>query len=425
MSWLIRCLGLLFLCLAQAAKEGKGAKDASPVVHMEGEPQSKECNVTALDSRLGILEASVNSKANATDVLSKAEVHEHFKAFDAALKQRISQEGQVPQVQQVEVKDRGLLETLSRAEVHDRFKLFNASIAKDLAAVRDEMAELKKLLEDAMLRKADRNSVMSKGDVNERFRLFHEAMKTSSGSEQSGGVLAKLQHVENRLEKLDAAVQKNSAYIDSASGAGVSLEEKIQQLEVAIQIASNESGGFWWILLVLSLCFPILLALSSMCLALAVHRHSEARIRELEVQLAKHRADEEYSDTDAQSVDTNGQPRFRSKAISGAVGASVGGATGASVGTALGGALGAVAGLVPAFFTFGLSIPIGAVLGSGVGLTTGTLIGSSTGAVGGVTAMKWYHSRSERLRSISEADESMDPFVTGGKLLKDSNAQKF
>merc|ERR1711879_265909 len=40
---------------------------------------------------------------------------------------------------------------------------------------------------------------------------------------------------------------------------------------------------------------------------------------------------------------------------------------------------GAAIGVVPALFTFGLSIPVGAVIGGGLGLCAG----SSTGAVGG------------------------------------------
>merc|ERR1711959_764137 len=61
-----------------------------------------------------------------------------------------------------------------------------------------------------------------------------------------------------------------------------------------------------------------------------------------------------------------------SSAVAGAV---VGGTATGAFGTVAGAAVG----LVPAIFTFGLSIPVGAA----VGLCIGTAVGSSTGAVGG------------------------------------------
>merc|ERR1712204_105838 len=65
-------------------------------------------------------------------------------------------------------------------------------------------------------------------------------------------------------------------------------------------------------------------------------------------------------------------------ATSTAAGAVVGGTTMGAVGTLIG----AAAGVVPAIFTFGLSIPAGAV----IGMCAGTAIGGSAGAVtGGVT----------------------------------------
>jgi hypothetical protein len=39
--------------------------------------------------------------------------------------------------------------------------------------------------------------------------------------------------------------------------------------------------------------------------------------------------------------------------------------------------------VVPALFTFGLSIPICAAIGGGTGLAVGSTVGASTGAVGG------------------------------------------
>lgn len=70
-----------------------------------------------------------------------------------------------------------------------------------------------------------------------------------------------------------------------------------------------------------------------------------------------------------------------------AAGASVGGvtlgATGAAAGTTVGAASGALVGLVPALFTFGLSIPVCAVVGGGAGLCVGATVGTATGVVGG------------------------------------------
>jgi len=51
-----------------------------------------------------------------------------------------------------------------------------------------------------------------------------------------------------------------------------------------------------------------------------------------------------------------------------------------------GGAIGAAVGVIPAFFTFGLSIPIGAAIGGGTGLVVGTAGGATVGAVGGGAA---------------------------------------
>jgi len=71
---------------------------------------------------------------------------------------------------------------------------------------------------------------------------------------------------------------------------------------------------------------------------------------------------------------------------SAAGGAAVLGAGGAVSGLVVGGTIGAALGVVPAIFTFGLSIPLFAVVGSGCGLVTGTGVGSATGAtLGGVS----------------------------------------
>merc|ERR1711998_640144 len=79
--------------------------------------------------------------------------------------------------------------------------------------------------------------------------------------------------------------------------------------------------------------------------------------------------------------------KFKETAASTAAGAVVCGGAGAVVGTTAGAALG----LIPALFTFGLSIPVGAVIGGCVGTTTGTAAGATGGGVigyGGYTYRK-------------------------------------
>jgi len=80
-------------------------------------------------------------------------------------------------------------------------------------------------------------------------------------------------------------------------------------------------------------------------------------------------------------------------AASAAGGAVVLGTGGAATGLLSGGALGAAVGIVPAFFTFGLSIPFCAIVGGGLGLVTGTSIGSTTGAFAGAGCYRVYTKR--------------------------------
>merc|ERR1712125_251203 len=61
----------------------------------------------------------------------------------------------------------------------------------------------------------------------------------------------------------------------------------------------------------------------------------------------------------------------------------MGGGAGGAIGLATGVVAGGVVGIVPALFTFGLSIPVCAFVGGGAGLCVGTAVGGTTGAVGG------------------------------------------
>uniref|UniRef100_A0A7S4SAL9 Uncharacterized protein n=1 Tax=Alexandrium monilatum TaxID=311494 RepID=A0A7S4SAL9_9DINO len=81
--------------------------------------------------------------------------------------------------------------------------------------------------------------------------------------------------------------------------------------------------------------------------------------------------------------DVAADERFQVSVASAASGALVLGAGGGAVGLTTGSAVGAALGLVPAPFTFGLSIPISAAIGGTAGLTVGTAVGGAVGAVGG------------------------------------------
>lgn len=75
--------------------------------------------------------------------------------------------------------------------------------------------------------------------------------------------------------------------------------------------------------------------------------------------------------------------RLQVAVTAGAGGAILLGSSGGTIGLLAGSALGASCGVVPAVFTFGLSIPAGAVLGGGVGLCAGTGAGATVGLVWG------------------------------------------
>merc|ERR1711971_1479405 len=80
------------------------------------------------------------------------------------------------------------------------------------------------------------------------------------------------------------------------------------------------------------------------------------------------------------------------------------GTTGALVGGAVG--------IVPALFTFGLSIPIGAMIGGGAGLCVGAVGGSSAGAVtGGAVGYGAYSKRAEIGNAKTQAEKKADELI--------------
>eukprot|EP00930_Biecheleria_cincta_P028485 TRINITY_DN19888_c0_g1_i1.p1 TRINITY_DN19888_c0_g1~~TRINITY_DN19888_c0_g1_i1.p1 ORF type:complete len:354 (-),score=77.98 TRINITY_DN19888_c0_g1_i1:217-1251(-) len=86
-------------------------------------------------------------------------------------------------------------------------------------------------------------------------------------------------------------------------------------------------------------------------------------------------------------VTTTAADRHVQVTVAGAgLGAASLGTAGAAGGACMGGAAGALVGLVPAVFTFGLSIPVGAFVGGSAGLILGGAAGASTGFAGGAAA---------------------------------------
>eukprot|EP00929_Paragymnodinium_shiwhaense_P085224 TRINITY_DN45657_c0_g1_i1.p1 TRINITY_DN45657_c0_g1~~TRINITY_DN45657_c0_g1_i1.p1 ORF type:complete len:472 (+),score=89.73 TRINITY_DN45657_c0_g1_i1:122-1537(+) len=86
--------------------------------------------------------------------------------------------------------------------------------------------------------------------------------------------------------------------------------------------------------------------------------------------------------------------------------AAVGTGTGA-LGFACGGIMGAAVGVVPALFTFGLSIPIGAAIGSGMGLCLGATTGGAVGGLGGGATGYYAMRRCQQQQSVADVDEPM------------------
>merc|ERR1719330_1061128 len=69
--------------------------------------------------------------------------------------------------------------------------------------------------------------------------------------------------------------------------------------------------------------------------------------------------------------------------MAGAGGAVCVGAPAAGLGLFAGGAIGGAVGILPAIFTFGLSIPFGAVIGAGCGMVFTGAAGTTVGFAGG------------------------------------------
>jgi len=122
-------------------------------------------------------------------------------------------------------------------------------------------------------------------------------------------------------------------------------------------------------------------------------------------------------------------PAVQVTVVTAAGGATVGGISSAIGGAVLGGAVGIAAGIVPAIFTFGLSIPAGCIVGAGCGSVIGGAAGSTAGALGaGAAGYGTYTKRKEivaftkkvKARAISAAGAAK---AKGKKSLDDAKAQ--
>lgn len=98
------------------------------------------------------------------------------------------------------------------------------------------------------------------------------------------------------------------------------------------------------------------------------------------------------------AVEVATDANFQAAAVGAAGGAAALGATGGASGLLAGASVGAMFGLIPAIFTFGLSIPIGAAIGGGAGLVVGATVGSAAGALGGGAAGYGAYSKRSEIR---------------------------
>jgi len=127
--------------------------------------------------------------------------------------------------------------------------------------------------------------------------------------------------------------------------------------------------------------------------------------------------------TNAKALARN--PAAQATSAGAAGGAIAMGAAGGSAGLVAGGAAGAAVGLVPALFTFGLSIPVCAVIGSGAGACLGTAAGSTTGLVGGgAVGYGAYSAYSQREEISHGASEALTKFSGMAESMKEKAKEK-
>merc|ERR1711879_659713 len=93
---------------------------------------------------------------------------------------------------------------------------------------------------------------------------------------------------------------------------------------------------------------------------------------------------------------------FQVTTLSAASGAVAVGAGSGLMGLTAGAGVGAAVGVVPALFTFGLSIPVGAFMGGAFGLCAGTVVGGSSGLVGGGTVGYYGYERRNEIKDAAK-----------------------
>jgi len=112
-----------------------------------------------------------------------------------------------------------------------------------------------------------------------------------------------------------------------------------------------------------------------------------------------------YESLKLQISDLAADQRSRKTAASAAGGAAAGSVSGGAVGLFGGAGLGAAIGVVPAIFTFGLSIPIGAAIGGGAGLCVGAAAGGTVGLASGGAVSYGVQNRKEIAGAIGNAKD--------------------
>jgi len=130
----------------------------------------------------------------------------------------------------------------------------------------------------------------------------------------------------------------------------------------------------------------------------------------------------------AEVTRTRGMDMARDKTVqvtaaSAATGAVVAGTGGAATGLCAGGVVGAAVGVVPAIFTFGLSIPFCAIVGGGCGFVTGTAVGSTAGAVAGGAGGYSYTQRKAIGSSVDSAVSKMNDAASKVKVMAYGSAE--
>lgn len=138
----------------------------------------------------------------------------------------------------------------------------------------------------------------------------------------------------------------------------------------------------------------------------AFEAHAAAKAKSFEACVAaKNKAVVVVGAAKAKTVQIVSNKDVQAATASAVGGAVVIGTGGAATGTITGGLIGAAVGVVPALFTFGLSIPVCAVIGGGCGLVAGTAVGGTAGATAGAGGYCAWTRREAILRAIVAAKD--------------------